>query len=448
MSTIPIAFLSHASRILTESGNGLSGSRIVEFRNAFAVDHGVDTPHATYPFDAPNKRTALLENLRAFPAEVQYEMLLDLCDLAGRDRPEVQAIRAKLTERFKGLFGGQSAAVQSADASPVLGFLGVSGAADSSELATTPPLQRLVVFLCHASEDKASARDLYKQLLSDGYDPWLDEEKLLPGQEWQVEIDRALRRADVVLVCLSRRSIDKTGYVQREIRTALDAAEYRPEKSIYIIPARIEDCEVPERLSKWHWVDIFSDGGYKRLCLTLDSQLKDRLEKTQSSEEGKAKALEGIKSQLSSEQEQPVLEAVLEIGSKDSSTSLKAAKELLRIRDARTIPRLVQIMSEEILPTPTKLTVMRAIHAFGGDAVPFLVDKVREHARLVTEQLAYLPDDPQFEAWRAAVLESDAGRILIRIGAASIPLLRELRNEEGLLAEAAKALLTAIEEPQ
>jgi hypothetical protein len=58
MRTIPVAFLSHASRILTETANGLSGSRIVEFCNAYATDHGVDTPHAAYPFNAPNKREA------------------------------------------------------------------------------------------------------------------------------------------------------------------------------------------------------------------------------------------------------------------------------------------------------------------------------------------------------------------------------------------------------
>ena len=66
-------------------------------------------------------------------------------------------------------------------------------------------------------------------------------------------------------------------------------------------------------------------------------------------------------------------------------------------------------------------------------------------ARLVNEQLDDLPDDPQSEAWRAAVLESDAGTLLVRIGAASVPPLQELRNNEGLLGEAAGALLSAIQ---
>ena len=39
----------------------------------------------------------------------------------------------------------------------------------------------LRVFLCHASADKQAVRELYRLLLQDGCEPWLDEEELLPG---------------------------------------------------------------------------------------------------------------------------------------------------------------------------------------------------------------------------------------------------------------------------
>ena len=45
----------------------------------------------------------------------------------------------------------------------------------------------LRVFLCHSSGDKPAVHDLYHRLLRNGIDPWLDEEKLLPGQDWQRE---------------------------------------------------------------------------------------------------------------------------------------------------------------------------------------------------------------------------------------------------------------------
>ena len=129
----------------------------------------------------------------------------------------------------------------------------------------------LSVFLCHASEDKENARELRIRLLQDGFDPWLDEVKLLPGQEWESEIQKAVRAADVVVVCLSTHSIDKKGFVQREIRISLDAADERPQGSIFLIPACIEECQVPVRLSKWQRVDLFTENGYGRLCLALDA---------------------------------------------------------------------------------------------------------------------------------------------------------------------------------
>lgn len=130
----------------------------------------------------------------------------------------------------------------------------------------------LKVFLCHASESKPHVRDLYRRLRASGVDPWLDVEALLPGQDWQLEIRRAVRQADTVLVCLSKRSVSKTGYVQKEIRYALDAADYRPEGEIFVIPVRLEACVVPERLNRWQWVDLFEKGGYERLVLALQAQ--------------------------------------------------------------------------------------------------------------------------------------------------------------------------------
>gem|GEM_PF-6790454 len=126
----------------------------------------------------------------------------------------------------------------------------------------------LSIFLCHASEDKEPVRQLYTTLRKLGYDPWLDEEKLLPGQVWDREIQRAVRQAHVVLVCLSGRS-EKRGYVQKEIVRALDVADEQPEGTIYIIPVRLEECAVPDRLSKWQWVDLFTANGFGKLEAAL-----------------------------------------------------------------------------------------------------------------------------------------------------------------------------------
>src|SRR5512139_3444604 len=127
----------------------------------------------------------------------------------------------------------------------------------------------LKVFLCHASGDKSPVRDLYKKLTAEGVDAWLDKEKLLPGQDWKREIPKAVQEADVVVVCLSNKSITKEGYVQKEIKFALDIAEEKPEGTIFLIPARLEDCIVPERLSRWQWVDLYEEDGFVKLLRSL-----------------------------------------------------------------------------------------------------------------------------------------------------------------------------------
>ncbi len=128
------------------------------------------------------------------------------------------------------------------------------------------------IFLCHSSADKRAVRDLYARLRADGLQPWLDEEDLLPGQDWDREITKAVRTSEVVVVCLSTNSISKAGYVQREIKQALDVADEQPEGRIFLIPVRLDDCAVPERLSRLHWVDMFETHGYARLLKALQAR--------------------------------------------------------------------------------------------------------------------------------------------------------------------------------
>ena len=148
--------------------------------------------------------------------------------------------------------------------------LPVSAHTASPTPATSTELpRRLKVFLCHASGDKPAVRDLYHRLCADGTDPWLAEEDLLPGQDWQLEIPKAVRSSDAVIICLSSRAITNAGYVQKEIKYALDVADEQPEGTIFLIPLRLEECDVPERLRRPHWVDFFQERGYERLLRAL-----------------------------------------------------------------------------------------------------------------------------------------------------------------------------------
>lgn len=129
--------------------------------------------------------------------------------------------------------------------------------------------QSFRVFLCHASEDKEKVEALYQGLVKDGIDAWFDKKSILPGQDWELEIHQAIKNSDAILVCLSSKSTVKEGYVQKEMKMALDIADEKPDRTIFVIPTRLEDCEVPEKLNKFHWADMFLDDGYENLYKAL-----------------------------------------------------------------------------------------------------------------------------------------------------------------------------------
>jgi len=137
---------------------------------------------------------------------------------------------------------------------------------------TTSP-SKLKVFLCHSSRNKPTVRDLYDRLLADGIEPWLDEKNILPGQDWELEIKRAVRSSDAIIVCLSNGAMTNKGYVHKEIKLVLDEADRQPEGHIFIIPILLEECETPERLSHLHYLRYYDNpDAYNMLLQSLKAR--------------------------------------------------------------------------------------------------------------------------------------------------------------------------------
>lgn len=134
--------------------------------------------------------------------------------------------------------------------------------------------RKLQVFLCHASEDKLVVRELYERLKSEDWiDPWLDSEKILAGQNWDLEIEKVIRKADVIIVCLSKVSTNKEGYVQKEIKRALEISEEKPEGIIHLIPLKLDHCDIPPPLKKWQWANYHDNEAYNNLLKSLDGRM-------------------------------------------------------------------------------------------------------------------------------------------------------------------------------
>ena len=135
------------------------------------------------------------------------------------------------------------------------------------------------VFIGYASEDVALAKRLSRQLRAAGLRPWLDQEQLVPGQNWPRAIDRAIKDADFAIQCFSANSTTRRGYFHKELRLVLDSAARVPFEEVYLLPIRFEKCTVPERVtSQYQYVDLFPNWslGVEALVDVINKQQAQR----------------------------------------------------------------------------------------------------------------------------------------------------------------------------
>ncbi len=116
------------------------------------------------------------------------------------------------------------------------------------------------VFLAYAQEDRPAVKRLYEALHAAGFEPWMDTENLLPGQNWPRAIERAIELSDYFVGCFSARSTAKRGHFQSELSYALDVATRVPAEQVFFVPLRLDQCEIPARIVRWvHFVDLWPD---------------------------------------------------------------------------------------------------------------------------------------------------------------------------------------------
>lgn len=134
------------------------------------------------------------------------------------------------------------------------------------------PETRPRIFLAYVEEDLALVRKLYRRLETEGYRPWLDKEKLLPGQNWPRSIERAIELSDFFIACFSSQGETKRGHFHCELRYALDCAQRMPLEEVFFVPVRLNECAVPRRISSQiQYVDLFPDWerGIQRVLRTI-----------------------------------------------------------------------------------------------------------------------------------------------------------------------------------
>lgn len=117
------------------------------------------------------------------------------------------------------------------------------------------------VFISYAREDYSYAKRLFDSLRRrQGIVPWLDKKNILPGMDWESEVTQALQDSRFFIPLLSNNSVNKTGFVQKEIKEGLRRLALFPMGAIFVIPARLDESEPKDHeLQRLNWVDLFPD---------------------------------------------------------------------------------------------------------------------------------------------------------------------------------------------
>ena len=141
---------------------------------------------------------------------------------------------------------------------------------------------RARVFIAYVQEDLRRAKKLYTAFEQNGFRPWLDKKKLMPGQNWPRAIETAIQTSDFFVACFSRRATSKRGSFHSELRYALTCAARVPLDEIFFIPVRLDGCTVPGRISKQiQYVDLFPDwdAGVRKVMAVMKVQQENRKKK-------------------------------------------------------------------------------------------------------------------------------------------------------------------------
>jgi hypothetical protein len=124
------------------------------------------------------------------------------------------------------------------------------------------------VFISYVREDTTTVDILQEILEAAGVTVWRDTENLWPGQDWRLEIRRAITGGSFAfLACFSDNSAARqTTYQNEELIVAIEQMRQMPPGRPWLLPIRLADCDVPDfdlgagrTLASLQRVDLFGD---------------------------------------------------------------------------------------------------------------------------------------------------------------------------------------------
>jgi hypothetical protein len=111
------------------------------------------------------------------------------------------------------------------------------------------------VFLSYSSADREAASQIADHLSREGHNVWVADDALRPGDNWSLEIGKALANSEAMIILLSPDSV-RSERVRQELEFALVSKRYAHK----VIPILIKTAKgIPWILKKLQIVDARED---------------------------------------------------------------------------------------------------------------------------------------------------------------------------------------------
>src|SRR5215213_568767 len=120
------------------------------------------------------------------------------------------------------------------------------------------------VFISYLREDAPVVDRLAQELRDHGIQVLIDREKIMPGEMWQIAIQRAIEDGAYFLTCFSssyERREDP--YMKEELNFAIEKLRKQPLGRSWLIPVLLNKCEIPalpigadQTLRNIQWVEL------------------------------------------------------------------------------------------------------------------------------------------------------------------------------------------------
>lgn len=105
-----------------------------------------------------------------------------------------------------------------------------------------------LIFISYTKADLERVSPYYTALKSSSYQVWIDIHDIKGGQNWDFEITKATDRAIIIVAFVSKNSIDRRGYIQKEMHLAIDKYKEKLVGDIFLIPVMPDGIGIPAQL--------------------------------------------------------------------------------------------------------------------------------------------------------------------------------------------------------